>query len=403
MAEKQTDIDALICELEPKNRLDFLRNSYFPGNMVVAEHILAIDPCDSSVIGSEIAYAKQHGGIDENNGFIEFGKNIVDHYIEGNYGSRLEDEVKKMGDSTIADYVLAQVPSNLKKGKEKDMLSCAVRIAEYFNKEEEKLLLEKLSEHPLDGGESSSVARTYARLGLYGKAIDFYIKSDFGWPDALDIAKKYVTKRRHEAAQNGFDSYTPSSGAQEVYLECARILGKEEEAKNVLTKEAENSDPAFSVYGFYVNPEEYKGLIKSLLTLNLRAKAENVIAKLTAYERKECQYGYFDLDRKRGLAMLCRETGRMVEAEKTYLDIIDTLLGLDYSKKCESDILHLIKEGYELTGSSAILEKKLPILEKNGEYDEAARVAAIVGNHELSERYDDMHQMVEEAKSRREE
>jgi hypothetical protein len=64
-----------------------------------------------------------------------------------------------------------------------------------------------------------------------------------------------------------------------------------------------------------------------------------------------------------------------------------------------SNILNEINEGYKLTGDIIFLEKKLILLEQEGKYDEAEKLAAELGRHELADAYSAMQKMVQEAEA----
>ncbi|MEA3229789.1 MAG: hypothetical protein U9P44_02635, partial [archaeon] len=60
--------------------------------------------------------------------------------------------------------------------------------------------------------------------------------------------------------------------------------------------------------------------------------------------------------------------------------------------------LHDIDKAVELTGDQSFREKELDILERKGEYQEAAGLAAELGKPDLVQTYSTMHQMVEAVK-----
>jgi hypothetical protein len=103
---------------------------------------------------------------------------------------------------------------------------------------------------------------------------------------------------------------------------------------------------------------------------------------------------YYNLeDRLRDLARLFDIIGEKTQIKDIYLTILR-------ERWNPADILRDIDEGYKLTGDNIFLDKKLELLELEGRYDEAERVAAERGKLEKAKIYHIMQQMVQEIKSK---
>jgi hypothetical protein len=105
------------------------------------------------------------------------------------------------------------------------------------------------------------------------------MQAGYHWIDAaLKIAKEHAPNRVKEIAERGFRSYKPGF-SPEAYVECAEILGKLEEAKKTLKREARRLKPKQS-------PRFYEDLVKSLVRLGLLEEAKAVVAKVAEHERE---------------------------------------------------------------------------------------------------------------------
>jgi ABC-type Fe3+-hydroxamate transport system substrate-binding protein len=144
MKEVKTTLDEILHSLySDESRLVFLRRIYFPGNMEVADKILAMDPHDISVLNSEMEYAKRHGLEDR---FIVLAKKFVDYYIKEGFHLFVKDHVINWNNSTIADYAITRLQEV---GRE-DLLESAAEIAKAFGREKEaRKILERILDFQL--------------------------------------------------------------------------------------------------------------------------------------------------------------------------------------------------------------------------------------------------------------
>jgi tetratricopeptide (TPR) repeat protein len=370
-----------------ENRLAFLRKIYSPGNIEVADRILSINPEDSSVLESEIEHAKEHGMEDR---FTALARNFVNRYVTRGFTSSLEGKVIEWGNLTIANYAIAK----LQEEGEEDSIEHAAGIAKSFGREEEaRILLERLLKIQLKerGKYASSPAGTCVKLGHYNEAIELYMQAGYHWVDtAIKIAKEHAPNRLTEVAQKGFKSYNPGFGSQEIYVECAEILGKTDEAKKTLIKESRELRPDSP-------PRFYESLVKSLVKLDLVEESKDVVTKVAEFEHEASRKErYYELGRQKELAKLFEAIGDKAPIGGIYSVRIDRGLKERWNP---SNILNEINEGYKLTGDIIFLEKKLILLEQEGKYDEAEKLAAELGRHELADAYSAMQKMVQEAEA----
>jgi hypothetical protein len=381
------DLDNLLGSLHSdKNRLAFLNQIYTTGNIEVADRLLGLTP-STSVLEKEVRYAREHGDTER---FTTLARRFIDHYIENNWDILLEDEVMGWGNPDVADYAITKLEET---GRESS-LKYAGEIARSFGQtERERELLERVLAVQMEKEDeyAFSPAGTCVKLGRFDEAIDLFMRSGYRWLDsALNVAREHVPERTNEIAQRGFDEYAPTFHTQEIYVECAEILDKVDEAKKTLTKESKKLKPDRP-------PRFYQGLVSSLVKLGLNNVARTAVEKVATYQfqrAREREEGSIHLsfhDEQKELARLYETIGEQAQVKDILLARIDAGLNGDWDP---SNYTGDIEKGSELTGDKAFLERKLLSLEKEQKYDEASQLAGQLGNSELAESYKTMHQMV---------
>lgn len=371
-----------------QNKLNFLNRIYTPGNTEVADAILALNPNNFEVIKSELEYSRVEGLVER---FDLFARKFIDLYIAEDLDILLKDKVISWGDKGLADYAIS-------KFREKDCqnsLEYAAELAMKFGRENEgRQIMERLFDVQMEslGQEYPfSPAMTAVKLGRFEEAINLYIKSGYHWLDtAMRIAREHSPERVTEIANLGFYGY--DSGANhrpELYLESARILGKEEKARKVLKQEANKLKINNS-------PRYYTDLVSALVSLGLTDEARSVADQIEDYEIKQMQTKkYYDGNNQREVADIFLVLGDKERAVKAYIRKIDKELP-EYN---QSNFMPDIDKVYELTGDKSVLQKKFFVFEKEGQYDKAAELARNLGNTDLAETYDHMQKMVSTVKT----
>jgi len=392
----QQDLDNLLGSLHSdKNRLAFLNRVYTPGNVDIADRILDLNP-DASILEKEVGYAREHG---DANRFTTLARRFIDHYVENNQDILLRDRVIGWGDPDIADYAVTKLEETGREGP----LEYAGEIAQSFGQADRgRELLERLLAVQMEEKDDYAFsparicvkpASTCVKLGRFDEAIDLFMQSGYHWFDrALTVAREHVPGRVNEIAQRGFDEYAPAFHTQETFVECAEILGKTDEAKKTLAREAKKLKPGSP-------PRYYQGLVSSLVKLGLGDEARTVVEKVSAYqfqrarEREEDSVHVSFHDEQKELARLYEAIGEQAPVKGILLARIDAGLNGGWHP---SHYTKDIEKGLELTGDPAFLERRLLLLEKEQKYDEASQLAGQLGNSELAESYRTMHQMVAE-------
>ena len=206
-----------------------------------------------------------------------------------------------------------------------------------------------------------SPAETAVKLGSFDEAVNLYIKAGYHWLDAaLNVAKEHIPKRVVEIATLGFNGYDSDKNHRpELYLESARILGKEGKAEKVLREEARK----LRVDG---PPRCYQGLVTTLVSLGLHDEARSIAHEVEAYEIGQMQsQEFYDASNQRELARMFLTVGAKEKAAEALLRKIDKELPRNHP----SHFLPDIDEVYRLTGDATVLQKKILVFEKEGQYD----------------------------------
>ena len=366
-----------------ESQLTFLNSVYTPGNVEVADRIIALNP-HSEVLDEEVHYALAHG--DEQR-FEKLAKKRVDSYVENDWVTLIGDYVMKFGNMKVANYAIAALEKMAKEGSIEE----ASDIAQHFGQSEkrdellERLLSIQMQEKDWVFGPS----QTYVKLGQFNEAIDLLVNSGYNWfGRALEIAKEHVPERIEEVAQRVFHEYSPDSARQEPFVEAARILDKTDEAKKILSREAKKFKPEY-------HPQFYDGLVSSLVALGADKEAQLVVKKVADHQnkraRKEEKGHVFFHDEQKELATLYETIGDLDSAKDILLARIDAgIEGQWHPSHYEKDI----EKGWEMTRDSAFLERKLLFLERGGRYEEAAKTATELGDAELAQNYMAMRYMV---------
>ncbi len=377
---QETQLEDILRNLDTdKNRIAFLKKIYSPGNIEIVNKILSIDPKNTTVLEMEINYARENK---LENRFITLAKKLLDYYID-------EDKVIKWDNKDIAEYVLAGLASE----SNEHSLEAGARIAAALGKEAEaRQYLEKLLKIQIKQarrhGYFNSPANTCIKLGKYDEAINFYLKSDYYIDKALKVAKEHSPESVAKIAKKGFNESYPFK--EELYVECARILGKTDQAKEALSKYAKKLKPDNP-------PRVYRRLVKSLIKLNLEELAKDVVHKIEKNEfTSREKEGYWNEDREEDLALLFHEIGEDSEVKDIYLARIENRLEKGWGS---SHISSDIKQAYELTKDKIFLEKKLELLEQTQEYGQAEELAAKLGKQELVTTYHRMQEMIAKAEA----
>ncbi len=379
-------------------RLAFLTSIYVPGNTEVADRILNMRE-DSSVIGKEMAHAKKTGDISR---FRYMAIKHIDYHIKHDYDILLRDMVINWQDPELADYVITQMTSKSEENRRLEgSLKYATEIAQSYGKKEvakqnlERLLAiqEKDTKFKFPAGE------TLKKLGRFSEAIDKYVESAKGrcsgfMGDALNIAKEHVPKRVKEIAQIGFNAYEPKTGFENIYVECAEILGEIETAEEILVKRSKEVSVKNS-------PRSYARIVESLVKLGKNKEAKDLVRRVVKNEEKAKKSDTCYLfDRSEELARLYHAIGEINLIREIYNERIDTQIREGHHP---SHALNNIKKVIKLTGDTSFREKELGIYERQGEYQKATNLANELGKPELAQVYNTMYKRVQEIQASKKE
>jgi tetratricopeptide (TPR) repeat protein len=391
-------LDALLANLHSeKSQLVFLNGIYTPGNVEVADRILAMHR-DSSVIEKEIEHARKNGELER---FRDLARKYVKHNISMGAGILLKDVVIGWQDPVVADYAVTQMTSETMPMKTVEyLLPYAADIAQAFgNNEVAKASLERLLslqiEDDLDVTSVSAATRvsdTLKRLGRFDNAIDRLMRANLPM-SAFELAEEHSPQRLKEIAEVGFAKYTPApiSGQTEFYAKCARVIGKEDEARSALVPYANKLEPNDS-------PGVYQGIVKGLVLLGEEETARELVRKVEHHESYEKDgVRHYQFDRSDGMAELYHAIGDIDAVSKVYAARIDTAIKQRHNA---SDLAQTIQKAVRLTGRKMpFLDQLLVLHESQGAYEHAAIVAEDMGRHELAESYMIMHRMTCAAKA----
>lgn len=368
-----------------QNRKAFLEQIYIPGNIAVADRILALSP-DSDILEKEIKYAAEHGPSER---VVALGCKLTDYYLNINCDILLRDAVIKLENPEVADYAIKK----LAKRRTVDSLNYAADICAAFGRElEGELLLEQVFrlEMAQSGEQYPSIpARTAVKIGKFEEAIDLFLRSGYHYFDkALKVAKEHAPNRVAKIATLIFDGYDPKDHhLPMLYLEGAKILGKQDQAEKALKKEANNlkvdSDPRC-----------YLGLVQALVSLGLDKGARIVVERVECYELKRMKReSHYNGSNHRELAELFLALGDKTEAAKALQRKIDQELPRNNPSQFMSDIDRV----YELTGDPSVLQYKFLVFERERQYDQAVNLARKLGKTDLAETYEIMQSMTANA------
>lgn len=394
MAEKLETIMRILHSDE--SRLAFLTSIYIPGNTEVADKILTINPENSFILENETAHAKSVGDI---NRFRDMAKRNIDWYVQNDCDILLQNKVINWQDSELADYAIELLTSKSKEGRRLEgSLRYAAEIAQSFGKKDvAKQNLEKfLALQERDAKYKFPAGDTLKKLGRFSEAIDKYVESAEGrcsgfMGDALQIARENVPERVKEIAQIGFDAYEPTTGFEEIYVECAEILGKTKKAEKILVKYSKSVKVKDA-------PRFYEGVIKSLVKLGRDQKAKNLVERVRRNEvEAKRSERYYDFDRSEELARLYHAVGEIDAVREIYKERINIR---NREGHHPSNTLHDIKKAIELTGYISFREEEFGVYERQKEYKKAANLANELGKPELAQMYNTMYEMVESVKGK---
>ena len=358
-------LDVILENLQTdENKLNFLGGIYTPGNTEVADAILALNPDDLKVLKGELKHSKAEGLEDR---FRFFARKFIDLYVAEDWDITLKNEVISWDDKGIADYAISRFTE---KGKE-DSLEYTAEIATQFGRESEgRQLMERVFDLKMakSGKEYPFLpAETAVKLERFDQAINLYVKAGYGWLDiALKIAQEHVPERVTEIATLGFNRYdSDRNHLPELYLESARILGKEGKAERVLKKEAKRLKVDRE-------PRCYEELVNALISLELNDQARSVADRVEAYEIGQMRtQRWYNGDNQRELARIFLALGDKEKAAEAYLRKIDK----ESPEHNPSHFMPDIDKVYELTGDSSVFDVKIFVFEIEEQYDKAEGLA----------------------------
>ncbi len=390
--KKKTNLD-ILQRLDETTQLNFLKELYTPGDERIANLILKMEPQNTEILEEEIKYAKLHNH-DER--FIELAKQYIELCIEHNWDIR--GKLIEWDNTDIAKYTverIEQLVQRTKREEEKEYwLMVASDIAERFEPEKAKILLEELLELQLKNKDKDpcSPVETCIKLGYYDKAIELSIEAiQKGYDllkEAMEIARKHTPGRLTELASIGFRTYKRHKNL-EIYVESAKILGEIDKAKKTLAREARKLQPRGT-------PAFYKMFVKSLLEFGLTEEAKAVVKKVEKQERDESTQKNYDLDRLKELAELLYEIGNEESAKHAYLTEINRKIEDGWNP---ANVIMDVEEACKLLENPReLLEIKMQLLGRIGEYPEAAKLAKRLGKNDLADTYEEMHRMIQKVK-----
>ncbi len=227
---------------------------------------------------------------------------------------------------------------------------------------------------------------------MFDGGIDLYIEAGYdSLYNAFQIAKDHVPERTAEIATLIFDGYTSHENHKpEIYLESARLLGNEDDAKIVLSKEAKE---------IKINdtPRQYEGLVNALIDLGLNTQAHSLARKIERYEIRQMKRADYYRGRYRTLADIFLTVGNKEKAVEALSRKIDR----ESQGYMVSDFMPDIKRAYKLSGDNKFLDQKRIAFEDEGEYYRAERTARKLGRKDLEEIYSGMREMIAQAKASR--
>ena len=364
-----------------KNRLAFLEMIYTQGNFEVADEIINLKPNSSIVLEKEIEYARANNLSDR---FHSYAKKLIDYYLLNGFDILARDEVKKWNDKELSDYAVKKLVAN---GEDSSLEYASELLTRFGNEEEAKNVLSRLFslrmiKYDIDRKYPYSPAEIAEKIGMFKEALDLFIRADY-LEHSLKIAEENVPERIAEVAKLGYHSYSLKTGSSVFFLRCARILGKESSARNTLLAEAENVNSE-TASGFH-----QVGLVKALVSLDFKIEARKLAEKLEKYVVETYTTRNFDLGNN-NLAEMFLAIGDKEKAAQAYMRNVEMQLD-----QHPNNFMPELEKAFELTGDKAILEKKLLVLERIGEYNAAAVLARELENDKLADVYETMQQMID--------
>ncbi len=364
--------------------LNFLEAAYaaHPADVTIARELLARNPKISIL---EIMASKLKPVDDDL--FLAIASKLIEAYNGGEWPHTVLSSISEFADQTGDDRVAAIAldallsrPSSTH-WHETYRLLVSYELAKQLGREDELVkLMDERAQLLVKEGSFFHAAGLYVRLGRPSDAIDCYL-SQGSTQVALTVAKEHLPGRIREIAEFGFSVLDISH--VDLYVESARILGREVQARRSLVNLAkqEISQPV----------KWYSHLVKFLYDLGEADESFNLVRSVEAHfkaTRERFDFG----EGLQDLGLLYNYVGAIESADRLYLEFIDWRLGYNFPVKDLFD-----NAPPRLVSTEPMLERKIRFYEAQGNYGRAAQSALMIPDRARAKIYKAMAQMVAKA------
>lgn len=382
-------LETILAKLsDDQSRLTFLSNLYKPGRTLIADKILDLNE-DYTIIQQEADHSLKKGNITR---FLDMAKRYVDARIPKELDF-VSDKIVKWGNTQIGIYAMNKLAEIEQEDGWRHPLLYAARIAKHFGMQDKnKVFLESLLDLQKKNHTAYwHIAETLIELGKYNEVLDIYLQDDNALSEALAVAKQHMLERVNEIAEKVMENYEKFAKDPEldnnkmvpvkVYVKAAKILGREEQAAQVLIEESAS---------FTVDHRMLYGsnLLIALLDLDKQDEAQAFVSRteqdLRAQRGEKLNY----YDRKQ-TAIMHERAGNIVRTREIY----DEMLFIQRRNNGHPSI-ETLQEAYKATGDKQYRETEMRELEREGCYSKAAQAAEEIGKKNLAEIYRQMQTMV---------
>jgi len=384
------DLDFILGGLEHEDaRLRLLKKLYIPGNVDVADRILAKEE-NSSILEQEAEHADKAG--DEAR-LKDMATRLIDVYISRRVHN-IVDLVIEWNRPELTKYAI-----ELFTQRDPPRLDNAIEIAEGLGMTRKRRgLLEKalaLEEEKSDDGEGR--ASTLAKLKRYDEAIDRLIRKDvYGIKQALDMAKEHSTDRLTQIAKRGFSRFRGEPGEWSMYVECGKILGKMEKVeKAAIEYYARNIADSLSDYNHF---PDYLEMVETFVACDEGDMARKIVHAYNHHIKSDPRKKE-NTEELKNLAKLYHAIDDFGETNRTLYELIE----LENQDSTSYGALRAVEFAVKLTGEIGFNFQIPDIHVRRAEFREAAAAAKNLGRSEMTEEYTRIQGLIDTAADERKE
>lgn len=375
---------------DDESRVTFLRNLYKPGRTEIADKILDLQE-NYTIMLQEADHALKKGRIVR---FLEMAKKYVDTRINSGL-EKVADTVIAWDNLEIGTYTMDKLSKVEQEDNWRRPLVHASRVAKHFGMQEKNTeLLERLLElQKKKNTEYWRITETLIELDRYDEVINIYIQNN-DLPQAFAVAESHLHDRVKEIAELILNNYEKNSGSDsdengdkvrvKIYVHAAKILGKQEQAAQILMDQAKN-------YKYQGRVQYGYDLLKALMDLEKREEAQDFADKLEQACRAEKGNELDDYDRE-AIISIHETAGSIRRMKKIYHE----MLNIQRIKKGKSSI-EILQKAFKETGDTQFRQMQMLEYERSGSYLRAAKLAEELGKRELALTYRQMQTMVHDS------